>query len=170
MVTRAVLRYVRISPRKFRLIIPIVKGKNPEDAVIILKTVKKGASKIAIDLINSAIANAKRIQGVDVGNLYISNLIANCGPQLKRFRAASMGRASPIIKRTSHIIVELDTVAAPERVAQAKAEPAAKETPRPKKSAAAKGVAEQTDALPAKDAKKPKGKTAAKTDTRKGKE
>jgi large subunit ribosomal protein L22 len=70
--------------------------------------VKKGASKYAIDLIKSAIANAKRKQGVDVANLYISRLIADCGPTLKRYRAASMGRASPILKRTSHLTVELD--------------------------------------------------------------
>ena len=114
MVTRAVLRYVRISPRKFRQIIPIIKGKNPEDAVIILRTVKKGASKIASDLINSAIANAKRIQGVDLDSLYISKMVASGGPQLKRFRAASMGRASPIRKRTSHITLELDEPQRPE--------------------------------------------------------
>lgn len=108
MVTRAVLRYIRITPRKFRLIIPLVKGKRAEDAIAILTGVKKGASKYAIDLINSAISNAKRKQGVDVSQLYISNLIANGGPMLKRFRAASMGRAGMIKKRTSHITVELD--------------------------------------------------------------
>ena len=108
MVTRAVLRYVRITPRKFRLIIPLVKGKNPEEAVAILMGVKKGASKYGIDLIKSAINNAKRKQGVEVSELVISNLVASGGPMLKRFRAASMGRASMIKKRTSHITVELD--------------------------------------------------------------
>lgn len=110
MVTRAILRYIRITPRKFRLIIPLVKGKNPEEAIAILASVKKGASKYAIDLLKSAVANAKRIQGVDVANLYISKFIADGGPMLKRFRAASMGRASQIKKRTSHITVELDVV------------------------------------------------------------
>ena len=110
MVSKAVLRYVRISPRKFRLIIPLVKGKNPETAVAILYSVKKGASKYGIDLLKSAIANAKRKQGVDVANLYISKMVADCGPMLKRFRAASMGRASMIHKHTSHLTVELDEV------------------------------------------------------------
>ena len=110
MVTRAMLRYIRISPRKFRLIIPLVKGKNPEEAIGILMAVKKGASKYAIDLLKSAIANAKRIQGVNVDNLYISRFFADGGPMLKRFRAASMGRASLIKKRTSHITVELDVM------------------------------------------------------------
>ena len=108
MVTRAVLRYVRITPRKFRQIIPLVKGRNPEEAVAILTGVKKGASKYGIDVIKSAINNAKRMQGVDISELCISNFVANGGPMLKRFRAASMGRASMIKKRTSHITVELD--------------------------------------------------------------
>ncbi|MDD5428617.1 MAG: 50S ribosomal protein L22 [Candidatus Omnitrophica bacterium] len=113
MITRAVLRYVRITPRKFRQIIPLVKGKNPEEAIAILTSVKKGASKYGIDVISSAINNTKRMQGVEVADLYISNLVANGGPMLKRFRAASMGRASLIKKRTSHITVELDRVARP---------------------------------------------------------
>jgi len=107
MVTRALLRYVRISPRKVRPVIALIKGKNPEEAIGILFSVKKKASQLLIDLISSAIANAKRMQGVDVGNLYISNLVACGGPQMKRFRAASMGRAGMIRKRTSHITVEL---------------------------------------------------------------
>ena len=111
MVSKAVLRYIRISPRKFRLIIPLVKGKKAEEAIAILMSVKKGASKYAIDLLRSAIANAKRVQGVDVSSLYISKLIADGGPMLKRFRAASMGRASSIRKRTSHITLELDVPA-----------------------------------------------------------
>lgn len=114
MIARAVLRYIRISPRKFRQVIPLVKGRNPEEAVAILTSVKKGASKYASDLIKSAMANAKRKTGrVDAANLYISKLIADCGPSLKRYRAASMGRASPILKRTSHLTVELDEIKSP---------------------------------------------------------
>ncbi len=111
MVTRAVLRYVRITPRKFRLIIPFMQGKRPEEAIATLASVKKGASKYGIDLINSAMSNAKRLQGVNVSELYVSKVVANGGPMLKRFRAGSMGRASMIKKRTSHITVELDVLA-----------------------------------------------------------
>jgi len=107
MVTRAQARYIRISPRKFRQVIPYVAGKKPEDAIAILMNVKKGASVYAIELLKSAIANAKRMQGVDVSGLYISKMVADCGPMLKRFRAGSMGRASMIKKRTCHITVEL---------------------------------------------------------------
>lgn len=133
MVTRAVLRYLRITPRKFRLIIPLVKGKRAEDALSILYTVKKGASKYCIDLLKSAMANAKRIQGIDVANLYISNLTASGGPMLKRFRAASMGRASTIRKRTSHITLELSELSVPQTAPKAK--PGARETKKPKKEA-----------------------------------
>ena len=108
MVTRSVLKYIRITPRKFRLIIPLVKGKNPETAIAILAGVKKNAARYCEDLIQSALANTKRIQGLDASSLYISKLTADGGPMLKRFRAASMGRASQIKKRTSHITLELD--------------------------------------------------------------
>jgi len=109
MISKAILRYIRITPRKFRLVLPLIKGKNPEEAIAILMTVKRGASKHAIDLLTSAIANAKRRdQGIDVSTLYISKMTADCGPTLKRFRAGSMGRASTIRKRTSHLTVELD--------------------------------------------------------------
>jgi large subunit ribosomal protein L22 len=111
MVSKAILRYTRLSPRKFRLIIPLVKGKRAEEAIAILSAVKKKASGIGIDLLKSAIANAKvKNQGIDTSTLYISKMIADPGPMLKRFRAASMGRASMIHKHTSHLTVELDVI------------------------------------------------------------
>lgn len=116
MISKASLKYIRISPRKFRQIIPLVKGKNAEYSVALLMATKKKAAVYAVELLKSAIANAKNShQGLDTSTLYISKLLANCGPTMKRFRAASMGRASEILKRTSHIMLELD-------VAQPKAE------------------------------------------------
>jgi len=108
---------MRISPRKVRPVIALVKGKSAEAAISTLHSVKKKASALLIDVISSAISNAKRVPGIDVSTLYISSLIANGGPQLKRFRAASMGRAGQIRKRTSHITVELDTVLSKDAVA-----------------------------------------------------
>jgi large subunit ribosomal protein L22 len=110
MISTATLRYMRISPRKVRPVIALVKGKKADDAISTLYSVKKKASALLIDVISSAVANARRIPGMDASNLYVSSLIANGGPQLKRFRAASMGRASTIRKRTSHITVVLDAV------------------------------------------------------------
>ena len=108
MVAKAVLKYIRVTPRKFRLIIPLINGRKPEAAIAILAGVKKNAARYCEDLLKSALANAKRIQGLDMSSLYISKLVADGGPMLKRFRAASMGRASMIKKRTSHITLELD--------------------------------------------------------------
>ena len=111
MIAKAQAIYIRITPRKFRQIVPLIKGRRAEEAIAVLMSVKKRASGYAIELLKSAVANAKRShEGIDVSNLYVSKVIANCGPSLKRFRAASMGRASPIIKRTSHLLVELDEV------------------------------------------------------------
>jgi len=139
MITRAQLNYVRITPRKFRQIIPLIKGKNPEVAIQILTGVKKGASQYAIALLRSAIANTKRVQGLDQSSLYISRLVANCGPSLKRFRAASMGRASMIKKRTSHIILELDqTAASKEAAAHAEHKAKAKKPAKKEETATAK--------------------------------
>ncbi len=111
MVSKAILRYARLSPRKFRLVIPLVKGRAAEEAIAILSAVKKKASGYGIELLKSAIANAKiKVQGLDTSTLYISKMIADPGPMLKRFRAASMGRASSIHKHTSHLTVELDVI------------------------------------------------------------
>ena len=110
MISKATVRYIRITPRKFRQIIPLVKGRPAEEAIAVLMNVNKKASQYAIELLKSAIANAKRIQGVQLSNLYISRITANCGPMLKRYRAASMGRASMIRKRPSHVTVELDEI------------------------------------------------------------
>lgn len=118
MIAKATVRYIRITPRKFRQIIPLVRGKSAEEAITILMNVNKRASQYAIELLKSAIANAKRIQGVEPSNLYISRIIANCGPTLKRYRAASMGRATMVRKRTSHIVVELDEIKPKEKESQ----------------------------------------------------
>ena len=136
MVSRAILRYTRLSPRKFRLIIPLVKGKRALEAIAILTAVKKKAAGIGIDLLKSAIANAKvKNQGLDTSTLYISKMIADPGPMLKRFRAASMGRASMIHKHTSHLTVELDVIKTETPVsAERKAKDAVKETGKVTKS------------------------------------
>jgi large subunit ribosomal protein L22 len=157
MVSKAILRYTRLSPRKFRLIIPLVKGKRAEEAIAILTAVKKKASGIGIDLLKSAIANAKvKNQGIDTSTLYISKMVADPGPMLKRFRAASMGRASMIHKHTSHLTVELDVIKAEAPVSAEKAKDAIREIKEAGKVTRSQGhkVTSIT--------KKPKAKIAAK--------
>jgi large subunit ribosomal protein L22 len=128
----------------------LVKGKRAEDAIAILYTVKKKASGYGIDLLKSAIDNAKRnVQGIDTSTLYISKLVADPGPMLKRFRAASMGRAGSIHKHTSHLTIELDTIkdkaaheAVESKAAAEKSKPKkAKASPAPKKEAKEKAPA-----------------------------
>jgi large subunit ribosomal protein L22 len=110
MIAKASLRHIRISPRKFRLIIPLIKGARAEDALMILASVKKKAAQYATDLLRSALANAKRVQGVDPSQLYVTKMVAGCGPMIKRYRAASMGRAVMVRKRACHVAVELDEI------------------------------------------------------------
>jgi len=160
MISKAILRYVRISPRKFRQVIPLIKGKNAEEAVAIISVVKKKASLYAIELLKSAIANAKvKVPGIDTSTLYISKMVADPGPMLKRFRAASMGRASSIHKHTSHLTVELDEIKKEERAhpdAKLSAKPKTKRTP------AASAPKKEITAKEKEEARKPKHKISAK--------
>jgi large subunit ribosomal protein L22 len=104
---RAKAKYVRIAPRKARLVADEVRGKSyPEAASILSFTNKKGA-KIIGDVINSAAANAEHNDGVDPEELFVREIRVDEGPTIKRYRARAMGRATMIRKRTSHISVEL---------------------------------------------------------------
>ncbi len=108
MVTRAVAKYVRISPQKARIVANLVKGKQVEDALNLLSfTPKKGAALIK-KVVESAIANAQQKGEVDVDTLYINTLKVDEGPKIKRFTPRAMGRATQILKRTSHITILLD--------------------------------------------------------------
>ena len=108
MEARAVARYIRISPRKVRLVIDLVRGKKVDEALAILEFTPKRAAKVVKKLIQSAVANAEQNPDVDVDNLYIKRIYADEGPTLKRIRPRAVGRAYLIRKRTSHITVILD--------------------------------------------------------------
>ena len=107
METRAVARFVRISPRKARLVTDIIKGKDPDEALNILQFTPKGASPIVAKVIKSALANARQNPQINADNLSIERAYVNQGSTLKRFRARAMGRASRIKKCTSHITIVL---------------------------------------------------------------
>ena len=104
---RAVARTVRIAPRKTRLIINLIRGKDVQEALAILKFTPKAASPLVEKLVKSAIANAENNHNMDAGKLYIAEIYANQGATMKRIRAATQGRANRIRKRTSHIEVVL---------------------------------------------------------------
>jgi large subunit ribosomal protein L22 len=108
MEVKAVTRYVRISPRKARLVTELIKGKPVEEALTILRFVPKKAASLVDKTLRSALANAEQNPNIDVDTLYIKRIFVDGGPTMKRWRARAMGRATKIIKRTSHITVILD--------------------------------------------------------------
>jgi large subunit ribosomal protein L22 len=104
---RAVAKYVRIAPRKARLVADEVRGKSYPEAVSILRFTNKKAAKVVGDVINSAAANAENNHDADPDELFVREIRVDDGPTIKRYRARAMGRATMIRKRTSHITVEL---------------------------------------------------------------
>lgn len=105
MQAKAVAKTVRIAPRKVRLVIDLIRGKNAGEAMSILRHTQRGASSAVEKVLKSAIANAEHNYELDPDNLYVSEAFVNEGVTLKRFRPRAQGRASKINKRTSHITV-----------------------------------------------------------------
>jgi len=108
MEARAKLRYVRISPRKARQIVDLIRGKDTNSAVSILRFSRKKPAKIVKKVLDSAIANATQTGEIDPDSLYVKKAFVDQGPMMKRFRAAPMGRAHMYRRRTSHITIILD--------------------------------------------------------------
>jgi len=108
METRAVARFVRISPRKVRLVMDEVRGKKVEEALNMLSFAPQRGAWVLKKLINSAVANAGQNSNTDVDSLYLKRLYADQGPALKRWRPRALGRATRILKKTSHLTVILD--------------------------------------------------------------
>ena len=103
----ATLKYARISPRKVKIVADLIRGKDVDEALAIVKFTQKASSDILEKLIKSAIANAENNHDMKHNNLYIAEIYANQGPTLKRIRPAAKGSAVRIRKRTSHITVTL---------------------------------------------------------------
>ena len=100
---KAIARTVRIAPRKVRLVVDLIRGKQVGEAVAILRHTPKAASPVVEKVLKSAVANAEHNYDLDVNNLVVSEVFVDEGPTLKRFRPRAQGRASAINKRTSHI-------------------------------------------------------------------
>lgn len=105
MEARAVARQVRISPRKARLVVDLIRGKEVGEAIAILRHTPKKASPIVEKVLKSAIANAEHNYEMDPNKLVISKAYVDEGVTLKRFRPRAQGRATRINKRTSHITI-----------------------------------------------------------------
>ncbi|MBN2693924.1 50S ribosomal protein L22 [bacterium] len=105
MEAKAVLRFLRISPTKTRMVTNMIKGKYVSEALALLKFTEKGAGTPIYKLLNSAITNAENNFNADIDDLRIKNIFVDEGPMLKRYRPAAMGRATRIRKRTSHVTI-----------------------------------------------------------------
>ena len=112
MEAKAFAKHVRISPRKMRLVVDLIRGKKVEDALVILQSTQKKASPMVEKLLRSAVANAlntgedeKDGPRFDVDELVVKRAFVDGGPTMKRFRPRPMGRANPIRKRTSHLTI-----------------------------------------------------------------
>lgn len=110
----AVLRNVRVSARKARLVVDLIRGKSVPDAIKILTFLPKKSAPLVRKLIESAAANLE-LQGarnqtyVDVDSVYVRTIFVDAGPMLRRFRPRAQGRATKVLKKTSSITVILET-------------------------------------------------------------
>ena len=105
MEARAHLKYARISPRKVKVVLDLIRGKNADMAMAILKNKPRAASELLIKLLASAVANAENNNHMDPSKLYVAECYANEGPTLKRIMPRAKGSADRIFKRTSHVTI-----------------------------------------------------------------
>ena len=103
MEAKAYLKYARISPRKVKIVLDLIRGKDTETAMAILKNTPKSASEYLTKLLKSAVANAEHNFHMDTTNLYVSECFVCPGPTLKRVMPRAQGRAYRILKRPSHV-------------------------------------------------------------------
>ena len=106
-IARAELRHARISARKVKIVIDLIRGKKVKEAIAILKYTNKAAAPMVEKLVKSAMANAVNNHQMDESKLYIAEIYANQGPTMKRIMPRAKGSANRIRKRTSHIVVVL---------------------------------------------------------------
>lgn len=105
MEAKATAKFIRISPRKVRLVVDLIRGKKLQEARAILKYTPKRASAAVTKVVNSAAANAEHNQQADKEELFVTAIYVDQGPTLKRYQPRAMGRADVLRKRTSHITV-----------------------------------------------------------------
>ena len=106
----AVVRYVRMSPSKVRIVLDTIRGQKAEDAVAILANSTTSAAEVCLKLLNSAIANAENNKGLNRADLIVDEAYACPGPTLKRLDIRARGRANRLLKRTCHITIKLGNV------------------------------------------------------------
>ena len=105
----AVVRYVRMSPSKVRIVLDTIRGQKAEDAVAILANTPNKAADIIKDVIESAAANGENNMGLNKADMFVAEIYSGEGPIMKRQNIRARGRVDRILKRTSHVYVVLDT-------------------------------------------------------------
>ena len=108
MEAKAVAKFVRIAPRKVRVVMDLVRGKNVADAYAILKFTPKAGADVVEKVMRSAVANAENNFEMDMEKLYVKTAFVDQGPTLKRIHPRSRGQAFKILKRTSHVTIVVD--------------------------------------------------------------
>src|SRR5690606_28264043 len=114
MESKAVLRFARVSPQKARLVADLVRGRDVAEAIEVLTFTDKKSAPMIKKLLESAVANAevaaeRADEELDIDDLFVKTIYVDGGPTLRRFRPRAQGRATPVLKKTSHITVELAT-------------------------------------------------------------
>ncbi len=104
----ATAKYIRMSPRKVRLVVDTVRGKPVQEAQAMLRFMPKAAARAVLMVVTSAVANAENNYTLDAEDLYIRRISADEGPTLKRFLPRAHGRVSPLLKRSTNITVVLE--------------------------------------------------------------
>ncbi|MCX5692307.1 MAG: 50S ribosomal protein L22 [Candidatus Omnitrophica bacterium] len=132
MITKSSARYIRISPRKTRKVMDLVRGMSVVKAEALLNNLSKRPCLYIKRVLKSAVDSADKLFHIPASSLYISLIKADQGPIIKRFKAASMGRASEFLHRTSHIIIELDKIKVPEKKVAIDSEKTEKKTAKKK--------------------------------------
>ena len=108
MESKAVAKFVRITPRKVRVVLDLIRGKNVAEAFAILKFTPKAGAVVVEKVLRSAVANAENNYDLDVDKLVIKTAFADDGPTMKRIHPRSRGQAFKILKRTSHVTIVVD--------------------------------------------------------------
>ena len=108
MEAKAVAKYIRVAPRKVRVVMDLIRGKNVADAFAILKFTPKVGADVIEKVLKSAVANAENNFDMNVDKLYVSSAYVDQGPTLKRIHPRSRGQAFRILKRTSHVTVVVE--------------------------------------------------------------
>ncbi|HBK84564.1 MAG TPA: 50S ribosomal protein L22 [Firmicutes bacterium] len=105
MEAKAVAKYIRIAPRKARIVIDLIRGKSVSEAVNILRYTPKVASQPIEKVIRSAVANAEHNYDMNADELYVAEARVDAGPVIKRYRPRAQGRIYPVLKRSCHITI-----------------------------------------------------------------